>query len=99
MEKLELEMPIVNKCAAQKCGYNNDCGCHAKAITVGDGTNPGCDTFFDSEQHTNEKKRKAGVGACKVKVCKHNNDFECMADDISVGFKDGKVNCLTFVEK
>lgn len=96
MDKLEIEMPLVNKCSKENCAYNNGCGCHAMAITVGDGSNPGCDTYFDSAKHTQEKQRIAGVGACKVSVCKHNTDFECQADSISVGEKDGGVKCLTF---
>lgn len=99
MEKVLIEMPKVNDCSVKKCGYNCDCSCHAKAITIGDGTNPGCDTFFDSNEHAKNTRINAGVGACKVKVCKHNKDFECTADKISVGFNDGKINCLSFERK
>ncbi len=74
-------------------GTNN---CHAKAITVGDEANPGCDTYFDTNLHTHESKRIAGVGACKMDDCQFNNDFECAADGVSVGMVDGKINCLTY---
>lgn len=99
MEKMSIEMPTVSKCSVEGCGYNNGGACHAKAITVGDYENPGCDTFLDSKVHAKNKKRIAGVGACKVSACKHNQDFECTANNISVGFNGGKINCLTFAPK
>lgn len=99
MDKITIEMPKVKKCSVEDCGYNNGCACHAKAITVGDYENPGCDTFLDSQNHAKETHRNAGVGACKVEICQYNDDFECSADKISVGFRDGKINCLTFKAK
>ena len=98
MKKETLEMPLVSQCDVSQCGYNVDKHCHAKAITVGDNINPGCDTFFNTSQHNKEMKRIAGVGACKVSNCKHNNDFECTAENIIVGFAKQKINCLTFME-
>ncbi len=94
-----LEMPEVKRCDANDCGYNLNSNCHAKAITIGDYSNPGCDTFMGIHRHTKEIKRIAGVGACKVSDCKFNDDYECIAQDISVGFKEGKVNCLTFTAR
>lgn len=103
MEMLSIEMPTVSKCDINKCAYNASnngiCSCHAKAITIGDGDNPGCDTYFGSADHAQNKRRVAGVGACKVAACKHNKDFECNAEKISVGFNEGKINCLTFSPK
>lgn len=99
MGKVTIEMPMVSKCDIKNCGYNVNNNCHAKAITVGDGTNPGCDTFFENSTHNRETKRIAGVGACKVSSCQFNNDFECGADSVSVGHTDGKINCLTFKER
>lgn len=96
MQKISLEMPIVQRCDVTKCGYNSECTCHAKAITIGDYSNPGCDTFLDSASHTKNTQRMAGVGACKVSNCQYNNDFECTVHEISVGFNGQKVNCLTF---
>ena len=98
MKKITLEMPLVSRCDVSKCGYNIDDHCHAKAITVGDNANPGCDTFFNASKHNKETKRIAGVRACKVSNCKHNNDFECTAETIIVGFVKQKINCLTFRE-
>lgn len=96
MKKMSIEMSAVATCDVEKCAYNNGSVCHAKAITVGDFDNPGCDTFFTSNSRAQNKHIKAGVGACKVSSCKHNKDFECSADEISVGFKNNMVNCLTF---
>lgn len=96
MKTISIEMPLVKKCDVSHCGYNQNKSCHAKAITVGDYANPGCDTFLDSQNHTLEKKRIAGVGACKVSGCVHNVDFECSADNISMGSIGDKINCETF---
>lgn len=89
-------MPIISRCDVSGCAYNTDKNCHARAITVGDLANPGCDTFFDNIGHTKETQRIAGVGACKVTNCRHNNDLECTADSIEVGFSAKKINCLTY---
>lgn len=99
MEKVIAEMPIVSRCDVSRCGYNVNHGCHAKAITVGDLANPGCDTFFNASKHNKETKRIAGVGACKVSSCKHNEDFECTAENIVVGFANQKINCLTYATR
>lgn len=96
MKKLTIEMPLVSQCDVNNCGFNVNHTCHAKAITIGDLENPGCDTFFEASRHNKETKRIAGVGACKVSACKYNNDFECNADAIAVGFSKHKINCLTF---
>jgi hypothetical protein len=94
--KITIEMPIVSECAVTECAYNADRSCHARAITIGDGVHPGCDTFLSSGMHSKETKRTAGVGACKVTGCSHNDDFECMADSIHVGIQEDQVNCLTY---
>lgn len=99
MEKLIIEMPIVKKCDVKDCGFNANSSCHAKAITIGDFDNPGCDTFMNSSHHAKESKRIAGVGACKVSGCKYNRDFECNADSIVVGFNSDKINCKTYTPK
>jgi len=94
--KFEIDMPIVASCEVHRCAYNVEGGCHAKAITVGDGVHPGCDTFLASERHTEEDVACAGVGACKVAVCRHNHELECDAREIEVGEEQGEVSCLTF---
>ncbi|WP_237066359.1 DUF1540 domain-containing protein [Microbulbifer guangxiensis] len=89
------DMPEVAKCVISHCAYNADESCHARAITIGDGPDPDCDTYFDSSKHT-ESDRTAGVGACKMEDCAHNDDFECTADAIQVGQNGNAVNCLTY---
>ncbi|QKX17534.1 DUF1540 domain-containing protein [Microbulbifer sp. YPW1] len=89
------DMPEVSRCAATECAYNTDSACHARAITIGDGEDPDCDTFFSNHEHT-KRERVAGVGACKVTGCNHNQDFECSADQIELGYSGDSVNCLTY---
>ena len=96
MKTISIEMPLVKRCDAEKCGFNKNNGCHAKAITIGDYTNPGCDTFMESPKHSEESIRIAGVGACKVIGCEYNTDFECFAESITVGPIEGKINCQTY---
>lgn len=97
--KMTVEMPPVSKCAVSKCAYNVKQGCHARAITVGDESNPGCDTYFATSAHTKAATRVAGVGACKVAECQFNSDFECGAKAIDVGFSGNTIRCLTFAQK
>jgi hypothetical protein len=99
MKTLSIEMPVVGDCTVTDCAYNLDQSCHARAITVGDGVNPGCDTYFRNPTHAKEKQRTAGVGACKVAACQHNNDFECGADSIHVSHVGADVNCITFAPR
>ena len=94
--KLTIEMPTVSECAVTECAYNVAKACHARAITIGDGVHPGCDTFFRAAPHAHDTNRTAGVGACKVTGCTHNDDYECTAPMISVGFKGKDINCLSF---
>jgi Domain of Unknown Function (DUF1540) len=96
MKQMSVEMSVVKRCDVGNCGYNKDQSCHAKAITIGDLANPGCDTFMDSERHIKEVKRMAGVGACKVSNCIHNEDFECAAESITVGLVGDLINCRTY---
>lgn len=94
--KVTVEMPMVSECEVAECAYNVDKACHARAITVGDGVSPGCDTYFGSAGHTMSKQQIAGVGACKVRGCQYNDDFECAADSINVGYEGTQVHCLTY---
>lgn len=93
-----IDMPDVAACDARDCAYNKEGNCHARAITVGDGVHPGCDTFLQSRDHS-RRADNAGVGACKVKACKHNDDFECQARAIRVGRRQDDVVCLTFLPR
>lgn len=95
---IENEMPSVAECGASECAYNVDGGCNARAITIGDGVHPGCDTFFVASRHS-RSLRKAGVGACKVVGCRHNDDFECQATAIRVDHQANAVACTTFEKR
>lgn len=94
--RITVEMPVVAECVVAECAYNVNKGCHARAITIGDGTHPGCDTYMGSAGHTRRAQMTAGVGACKISGCKFNDDFECMADSINVGYQGTMVHCLTY---
>jgi len=96
MHTLTIDMPVVAECSAAACVYNAEGRCHAKAITIGDGMHPACDTFMDADRHARDRQRISGVGACKVSICRHNEDYECAADNIAVGPEGGHVQCLTF---
>lgn len=96
MNKICLEMPPVTKCMARECAYNLDRNCHARAITIGDATRPGCDTFLKGSTHIRKAQQIAGIGACKTSSCKFNDDFECMADNVQVGMIQSEANCTTF---
>lgn len=93
--KLTVLVPAVNGCSVQRCGYNADGGCHARAITVGDGVHPKCDTYVEVTEHTSARS-KAGVGACKVSGCRHNRDLECEAPFIQVTSHGDHADCSTF---
>jgi len=95
--KISIDMPHVQSCSISDCAYNVSNRCHARAITIGDGVNPGCDTaFLNAPLHTQDKRQIAGVGACKVSGCRYNDDLECNADSIEVGFVDKRINCLKY---
>lgn len=96
MEKFNLEMALISQCDVVNCTFNINKSCQAKAITVGDGSFPGCDTYLNLNIHCREKDHPAGVGACKVANCAHNDDFECIAQSVSVGVVGKKVQCLSF---
>lgn len=90
------EMPVVQACDMATCAYNRDAACHAKAITIGDGVSPGCDTYLHGSQHVQNREMTAGVGACKVAGCQFNRDLECGAASIRVAARQGSVQCSTF---
>ncbi len=94
-----VDMPVVGECSVAECAYNANKGCHARAITVGDGIHPGCDTFLAATPHSRETARHAGVGACKVSTCQHNEDYECTAQEIAVGHAGHGASCLTFLQR
>jgi len=94
-----MEMSEVTKCFVEDCAYNTDNCCHTIAITVGDGSNPQCDTFCQSSIPGGKAGCVAGIGACKVSVCKFNANLECTASGVSIGYKDNEPDCLSFQPK
>lgn len=96
--RFDLEMPEVTSCDVTACAFNDKKKCHAKAITVGDKTNPGCDTFFATKGHTTYK-HGAGVGACKVESCQHNKDYFCMRESVSVRQVGSNIVCTEYAVK
>jgi hypothetical protein len=94
--KLTVVMPEVRACAVSECAYNAEGDCHAKAITIGDGAHPACDTFCPSDGHVTSGSTRAGVGACKVAACVHNQDLECTAATIQIDHHRGHADCMTF---
>lgn len=92
--KMTFEMPCIKTCSVTECAYNHDKTCHARAVTVGDGTHPGCDTFFNCGKHCGSTSA-AGVGACKVSACIFNEDFECQATEIEISSDSSGAICKT----
>ncbi|MFC1467711.1 DUF1540 domain-containing protein [Verrucomicrobiota bacterium] len=92
--KMTIDMPCIQDCSVTECTYNHDKSCHARAVTIGDGTHPGCDTFFNSGKHCGSMSM-AGVGACKVSACMFNTDFECQASEIQVDSDSSGAICKT----
>jgi hypothetical protein len=94
--KMTIDMPFVESCTINDCGYNKDNKCHARAITIGDSVHPGCDTSFLAAPSRTHANSTAGVGACKVTGCNFNNDLECGADSISVSMRGNSIQCMTY---
>lgn len=99
MNRVAIDMPVVGECSVAECAYNTNNCCHARAITVGDGIHPGCDTFLAATPHSTDTARRAGVGACKVANCQHNDDYECTAEQIAVGHAGHGASCLTYLQR
>ena len=94
--KMTIEMPVVESCTISECGYNKNSQCHARAITIGDGVHPGCDTSFLGAPISANGNDMAGVGACKVTSCSFNEELECNAEQITVSMNKGNIQCATF---
>jgi Domain of Unknown Function (DUF1540) len=94
--RMTIEMPKVDECDATGCAYNVDRACHARAITIGHGVHPGCDTYVTLGRHVPDTTTAAGVGACKVESCRYNHDLECAAPEIHVEQNGDEIECATF---
>ena len=97
--RITIDMPSVEECDAIGCAYNVDRACHARAITVGHGVHPGCDTYVSLGSHVHDDEGAAGVGACKVAVCRHNDNLECNASSIRVVVHGDAGECGTFEKR
>lgn len=96
--QITIDTAEVAECAANKCGYNLDGECHARAITIGDGVHPMCDTFLPARgSRAGDVSAHSGVGACKVSDCRHNEDYLCHAESIELGVHSDHADCITFV--
>ncbi len=92
-----MEMPQIQQCEVEKCSYNQNQECHALAITVGHGSRPMCDTFWQAEMKGGDPSQNGRVGACRTVDCMFNQSLECQADNgISVGSMGDDADCLTF---
>jgi hypothetical protein len=94
--KMTIEMSTISVCAATACAYNVEQACHARAITIGEGVHPSCDTYVEAGRHVEAHSTPAGVGACKVDICRFNRDFECEAAAIEVDCHSLHADCVTF---
>jgi hypothetical protein len=91
-----IEIADVGECDVTECAYNMASSCHARAITIGHGLHPACDTFLPGEKHVSSTSGTAGVGACKVSACRYNEELECQADSIAVAHHGDHADCRTF---
>ena len=91
-----MQMPRIDKCDASECSYNQDNACHAMAITVGEASEPHCDTFVSLETKGGVPDEIGHVGACKSQECQFNQSLECTAEKISVSHKGSDVECMTY---
>lgn len=93
---MDTKMVTVLNCNATGCSFNIRNKCRAKAITIGGGECPECDTSLMSDKKGGCIDVIAGVGACKVESCKFNNCLECGAEGIQVKMHAGHVDCGTY---
>jgi hypothetical protein len=91
-----MHLPVISECSAESCAYNSDHTCHAAAVTIGDVSEPVCDTFMTADVQGGEPSVTGRVGACKMADCRHNDGLECHAPAIAVGSEQEQVDCLTY---
>ena len=91
-----MQMPTINECQVDACGYNMEHACHALAITVGNSRHAECETFFKVSSKGGDPSTTGRVGACKMSKCQHNVQYECQASGITVGYAQSDIDCLTY---
>jgi hypothetical protein len=92
-------VPQVLDCKVKSCSYNKDATCHTMAITIGQGSDPMCDTFTNMPICGGVKEAKTFVGACKMSDCAHNENLECGARGVHVAMKHNQPDCMTFSKR
>jgi hypothetical protein len=94
--KLFVLMPDVRECVVTDCAFNQGRACHARAVTIGDGIHPACDTYHPNVEQRASARTRAGIGACKVDRCEWNEDLACRARSVRVAYHQGHADCVTF---
>lgn len=89
----------VKGCDVSNCSYNQNSQCHTMAITIGEGSDPMCDTFVEMDMKGGDMSTMADVGACKMANCQFNDHLECSSDSVQIGMKGSQPDCLTFSMK
>lgn len=92
----EIPMAVVAECTVPECVYNRASRCHARAITIGNGDHPQCDTFHCAHNHPQDDAPPTGVGACKLVSCHFNHHYNCEAERVYVGATPGGPGCLSY---
>ncbi|HEY8455908.1 MAG TPA: DUF1540 domain-containing protein [Actinopolymorphaceae bacterium] len=91
-----MEMPVITRCTAETCAYNQEQHCHALAITIGEPREARCETFVEGAFTGGDPEAVGHVGACRMSDCQHNTNLECQAPNIVVGYQQNTVDCLTY---
>jgi hypothetical protein len=94
--KLFVLMPDVRECVVTDCAFNQGRACHARAVTIGDGIHPACDTYHPNVEKRASARTRAGIGACKVDRCEWNEDLACHARSVRDAHHQGHADCVTF---
>lgn len=96
---MAMKIPLVLDCKVKGCSYNKDLMCHTMAITIGQGSDPMCDTYTHMPIAGGMEEVKPFVGACKMSDCAHNENLECAAKGVHVAMKHNQPDCLTFTRR
>lgn len=106
------QIPLVQLCEVNDCGFNEANMCHAAAIQVGEQVgaataklklalqDPRCDTYTSRPgAHLGAPDLQAQVGSCKVESCTYNESFRCAAEAIIVSRHEGHADCRTYLRR
>lgn len=106
------QIPLVQLCEVNDCGFNEANTCHAAAIQVGEQVgvaaagpkvalqDPRCDTYAHRPgAHLGAADLHARVGSCKVETCSYHQSFRCTAEAIIVNRHEGHADCKTYLRR